>query len=224
MCTGIKAQAMNNEDVIKLTKANMTSMVIISAINQAKDRSFDVSTESLLSLKSQGVKEEVIAAMLSPGQPASIQQENSLSAGGYFKHGGSLERATELGAPDVTASGKAYIPIVGHGHNVPFYAWFKGAKAGKVLDRGDEIILAGYDVKPDALRFTQKEGKRYVIVYKSGLVSDDCKVTNMSFSRDTLTGYWTATLPKDLPPGEYCVIVELAGQSSPVYDFAVRDK
>ncbi|MER3431265.1 MAG: hypothetical protein C4324_09535 [Blastocatellia bacterium] len=70
---------MTNEDVISLTKAGLAPAIIIGKIRAAKTK-FDLSTDSLLKLKSAGVSDDVVAAMLEAksGKPVS---SNSVPAG-----------------------------------------------------------------------------------------------------------------------------------------------
>lgn len=56
-------QSMNNASVIKLAKAGLSDDVIISKIN-ASPAAFDTSTDGLIGLKSAGVKDKVVAAIV----------------------------------------------------------------------------------------------------------------------------------------------------------------
>lgn len=60
---------LNNADVVKLTKLELGDEVVIAKINQAKAVNFDLSTDALIQLKSDGVSKEVISAMLKMSTP-----------------------------------------------------------------------------------------------------------------------------------------------------------
>jgi hypothetical protein len=65
MCaTSISAETLTNSSVVALSKAGLGSDAIIAKIHNSAN-TFDLSTDSLISLKQQGVADEVIASMLS---------------------------------------------------------------------------------------------------------------------------------------------------------------
>jgi len=63
---------MTNDEVISLTKAGLASSIIIGKINSTPS-SFDTSTDALITLKKEGVTDEVVAAMMQAkaGRPVS---------------------------------------------------------------------------------------------------------------------------------------------------------
>ncbi|HVS89756.1 MAG TPA: hypothetical protein VHF01_16235 [Candidatus Acidoferrum sp.] len=63
-----KPEALTNSDVMKMVEAKLGDDLIISKI-QASACSFDTSTDTILKLKSQGVSDGVIQAMVSAGKP-----------------------------------------------------------------------------------------------------------------------------------------------------------
>jgi hypothetical protein len=62
-CPALIAQALNNEAVVKLAKAGMTDDIIVSTIN-ASPGAYDTSAEGLIALKTAGVPDKVISAMV----------------------------------------------------------------------------------------------------------------------------------------------------------------
>jgi hypothetical protein len=56
-------ETMSNDEVVSLTKAGLSPMIIIGKIRTSSP-GFDLSTDSLIALKQAGVSEEVLAAML----------------------------------------------------------------------------------------------------------------------------------------------------------------
>lgn len=71
-------QTLNNDAVIKLTKAGLTPELIISTIN-ATPGSYDTSPDGIIALKKAGVSDKVVAALLSKnsGAPASAGSEET---------------------------------------------------------------------------------------------------------------------------------------------------
>lgn len=63
-----RSEALTNADILKMIEAKLTDDLIISKI-QASACSFDTSTDTILKLKSQGVSEAVIQAMVVAGKP-----------------------------------------------------------------------------------------------------------------------------------------------------------
>lgn len=68
------AKPMTNDDVIQMTKANFDEQTIIQAIDTS-DPNFDTSVQGMIALKSMGVTEKVINAML-----AAVKHKNDLAA------------------------------------------------------------------------------------------------------------------------------------------------
>jgi len=60
------AKAMVNDDVIKMARAGLPESVIVTAIQSAENRQFDVSPNGLVALKTAGVSDATIAAMQRP--------------------------------------------------------------------------------------------------------------------------------------------------------------
>jgi hypothetical protein len=57
-------KALNNSEIVKLTKADLGDDVIIAKIKSAPSVEFATSTDDLVKLKQSGVSKPVIAAML----------------------------------------------------------------------------------------------------------------------------------------------------------------
>lgn len=60
------AAGMTNQDVTKMVAAGLSESLVITAIRQAKTRSFDTSADGLVALKKAGVPDAIIAVMLNP--------------------------------------------------------------------------------------------------------------------------------------------------------------
>jgi hypothetical protein len=58
--------AMTNDDVVKMVKAGLSEDIIISAIQATQERQFTLTPDGLIQLKTNGVPDRVVAAMLNP--------------------------------------------------------------------------------------------------------------------------------------------------------------
>lgn len=67
------AEKMTNANVIELVKAGLPDDTVIAKVRSG-GTAFDLSTEGLIALKAAGVSGPVMAAMISPGQPAPVAE------------------------------------------------------------------------------------------------------------------------------------------------------
>ena len=65
LCASFAAQAMNNDDVLKLVKAGLSETLILQSIETAPAPAFDTSAPGLVALKSGGASDAVVAKILS---------------------------------------------------------------------------------------------------------------------------------------------------------------
>ena len=61
---GTVALAVNNADVVKMTKAGLDEATVVAAVRGANPAEFDTSTDALIKLKEAGVSQTVIQAMI----------------------------------------------------------------------------------------------------------------------------------------------------------------
>lgn len=66
---GAAAEVLTNDDVVKLVKGGLPESVVVQKI-RTSERKFDTSADALIKLKSAGVPDKVIEAMLAPAAPA----------------------------------------------------------------------------------------------------------------------------------------------------------
>ncbi len=221
LACGLRAFGMTNADVIKMVDAGLGTDVILAAVIGASERKFETSADHLIALKTARVPDSVLAAMVAPPPVRAAPISGvSLTQGCYFLRGGVVSRGDALAEPELRVGGKAFIPFASLG-NVPVYAWFNGANASRVVERGDQIVVVGWDVKPQLVKFFIKEGRRYSTLTKRGMIIEESLVKNCDFSRDN-NNHWTATLPEDFAAGEYWVMVPIQGRETPAFDFRVR--
>lgn len=109
--TAFAQDEMTNDEVISLTKAGLSSSIIVGKIKTSKT-SFDMSTDALIKLKQAGVGDDVVGAMLEAksGKPV----------------GGSTSSST--GAAELTASGDPNDPMSKHGYGIYLYEEKDGAR------------------------------------------------------------------------------------------------
>jgi hypothetical protein len=62
-----ESTGMTNADVVNMVAAGLSEQIIMASIRDAKARSFDVSPNSLITLKKAGVSDAVLATMMNPG-------------------------------------------------------------------------------------------------------------------------------------------------------------
>jgi hypothetical protein len=93
LCVGVvlAQQPLTNDSVLKLSKAGMGDETIVSMIN-TQPASFSLNTDDMIALKSGGVSEKVIGAMLLKNTGATASQASAGSSpvheiGVYFKRG-----------------------------------------------------------------------------------------------------------------------------------------
>lgn len=72
--------SMNNDEVITLVKAGLSSSIIVSKIRSGKSN-FDLSTDNLIKLKKAGVNDEIIGAMLEASSGTTIRQASNSDGG-----------------------------------------------------------------------------------------------------------------------------------------------
>jgi hypothetical protein len=66
LCPILSAQALNNDAILKLAKAGVSEDIIVSTIN-ASPGAYDTSADGLIALKSAGLSDKVVAALVTKG-------------------------------------------------------------------------------------------------------------------------------------------------------------
>jgi hypothetical protein len=79
--SALSAWAVNNADVIKMSKAGLDEATITAAVRGAAPAEFDTSADGLVKLKQSGVSEGVIQAIIAKQSGGSSSSANSGSAG-----------------------------------------------------------------------------------------------------------------------------------------------
>ena len=78
-CTALIGQeALNNDSVVKMTKAGLSDDVIVSTLNSTAGK-YDVSPDGLIALKTAGVSDKVLAAVVAKAAQAKQDADNAAS-------------------------------------------------------------------------------------------------------------------------------------------------
>lgn len=220
-----------NETIVTMVKAGLGEELIISKI-QASQSQFDVSTETILKLKKEGVSERIIKAMLDAPMKANISDDKASP--------GIEPMAAFLGLPSITKSIEPFSMYVKHSnkvqemlrsfpeyahsmkkHTIPFY--FGPGDTWRYI-RGEKSIIR---VSGKCVFYTKENPQTFVLVKL-----DYQKAKNIRFAVET-GGLYKNTIPfkfqekpgsffemspaKELEKGEYAFI-----QTMGFYDFGIE--
>jgi hypothetical protein len=232
---GEDAQKMTNADVLKMVEAKLSDDLIVSKI-RGSACSFDTSTDTILKLKSQGVSDGVIQAMVSAGKPPSqastpaappADPNNPLSphAPGIYwlakNQGGQqltrLEASSYGGSKASMGFGKVkYKAELARPHaalriresSPEFWFYFEDAAQG--FGRGP---LAAQSSKPEDFVLAKMEGhekeRQLFVGQASGFGGQSGPRSKDAVPVDIqkiAPGIFKVTVSKALEPGEYCFV------------------
>ena len=116
--TLLAQQTLNNNSIIKMTKAGLSDDLIITTLN-TQPGSFDTSTDGLIALKSAGVSDKVVSAILTkPAVTAPAvrsQNKNEESSPGTSSHSAvdPPEEGTASGSGPIPAGARVVIAPMG---------------------------------------------------------------------------------------------------------------
>ena len=187
------AQEMTNSDVVKLVSAGLSEQVVLAATAQAPSRKFDLAPAALVELKSKGVPDSVIAAMLSVHAPAVRPASMTVSAppapprdpndpltprssGIYLDTGGSprLARLQSVDFEGFRTDGTMGNMLTGGVVKGTNNAVFRGGKAP--VRTGPNPVFYFYGSAPDrSMRLFKLKGKkneRLLVIFESGWVEN----------------------------------------------------
>ncbi len=105
--TAMAALAVNNADVVKMTKAGLDEATITAAVRGASPAEFDTSADGLVKLKQAGVSEGVIQAMIAKQSGGSSASSGSSGSSGTIKYK-NVEDSKVLPPMVDVAAGKEY--------------------------------------------------------------------------------------------------------------------
>ena len=239
--------ALTNSDIIKLSKLDLGSEIIIAKINQSKKFDFKLDTDSLVHLKQSGVSKDVIAAMLkkttppeSPAVPAASPTTTTVvpvmpptpgDEGVLLLAGGKeLKMHSVLGDLSTTW---AYVTTL-------MFLDFPGLKADLQTTEPTPKILIKSKKSPRGRVFfvkcesNKKDENRSVKLGRAGVFSNKSwgspdKDWTIDFeSKEITDGIWEITPKKPLEEGEYGLLFKggFMGMLEPtrgeLFDFGVK--
>jgi hypothetical protein len=229
-----RAEALTNADVLKMVEAKLSDDLIISKI-RASACSFDTNTDTMLKLKSQGVSDAVIQAMVSAGKPptqastpaAPPDPNNPLSphAPGIYSlaknQGGQqltrLEASSYGGSRGSIGFGKVKYKAVLAGphaalriHELSPEFWFYFEDAAQGFGRGP---LSAQASKPEDYVLTRMEGhekeRQLFVGQASGFGGQSGPRSKDAVAVEVQKigpGIFKVRVSKALEPGEYCFV------------------
>jgi hypothetical protein len=218
------ASALTNADIVKMSKANLGDELIIAKVQQAQKVDFKLETDDIIALKSAGVHQPVISAMLA-------RTTDSTASSGSSDDG-------DFPAVSLSGASGAHSLKALEGDHKQFAAPFVGLKHFMEFP-GEASATRIKDRKPVLeLRLGKNPAKTYWLVRLDpddedptrGLDLESIGMWGGSMSSEpdedfiistTMTeaggGVWKFTPKSDLKPGEYGLYAEKGF----VYDFGV---
>lgn len=226
------ADALTNDEVVKLVKLGLGEKVVIAKINQASEIDFDLETEALQRLKSKGVTANVIAAMLerASGGGGAVAGRGGFSAGGKVwlaKGSGAMELGSVAGYVEASI-GQAFKQALLFSFTSKFAVIARGQRARVRVSPAPTVAYTRYspsEIGIVRLTVQPDHDRRFVwVVSRVGSnqgefhpPEDDIKFVDEPMA----DGVYKLTLSKALTPGEYGVIAPGGSTGYVVHDFGV---
>jgi hypothetical protein len=237
--------AMTNDDVVRMVKAGLSEDIIISAIQAAKERQFTLTPDGLIQLKTNGVPDRVVAAMLNPAAAGGAAPGSGAGAG----TGTAPPPTPTLGGAPTTAplpvaevslvSSTGTQAIMPEGGDISqtfavirtiVWANFRGLKSdARTADRRPSILIRTDEAKFDT-RFmivkadVDEDDNVRSVRMRSGVYSvstafqPDSSWIIATVATQEQPGTWRMTIHRDLDRGEYGV---MDTQNRYLYGFAI---
>jgi len=235
---------LTNDDVVKLHKLDLGDEIVIAKINQAAAVDFRLDTDSLVSLKTEGVSKPVIEAMLKRATPAAPAAASGAPAGaapgmaGPFGSGDAVTGAmsqgyarlcTKDGDLELTSIAGSVSATYAFVTMLQFMDYPELAARVRTNDPKPSVLLRVqgnptgrvFWVKADP---DKNDNVRSVKVGRGGMfgvksVTTPDKDWTIPFeSKEEQPGLWRLTPRGQLKPGEYGIYVG----TGELYDFAIE--
>lgn len=238
---------MTNEAVIKMVKSGLSEDLIIGAIKGATKKSFDLSADGLIALKTAGVSDKIMMIMsgiepppppvTAPTPAPKIEPTVPTREPGFYISVTGKETPLD---PSVITGGKVgtkRMMLTGGFGKAKMKAIVKGERAsirvsmptdlifvaGNGLSHPNEISIVKFGIEDKSRVFQVGETGAFSGV-RSGIRDED----SMPYKAEKIgPGTFKLVLDKPLPPGEYALMsaamvqVSLAGTSGKLWDFGV---
>jgi hypothetical protein len=217
-------EALTNDSIQKMAKAGLSDDVVVSMI-QGQPGNYNLTPDTLVALKKDGVSDKVLAAMAakSSAPPADKAKDEfeDLDVGVYhkvkdvwtlvatepvnWKSGGMLKSFASQGIVKGDVNGRLQGPTSGTKMNTPLEFLIKAPDGIEATD----FQLVRLHVKSDAREFRTVTGG---VIHSSGGSSRDAVVFQQTrIAKRT----YKITLPDTAPPGEYAFLAPgLTGSSA----------
>ena len=236
--------AMTNDDVLALVNAGLSDPLVVAKVEQAEVVAFDLSTETLISLKNAGVAEDVLAAMLDRSSTATVEPEAQapLASTPPMQLPGTEEITVRLMADE----GATELPMVPgslsrNGFAGFGFTWLNIPGTAARVRIGDRrprlqvrtpfppdkrVFLVVLDEdRDDNMRSLKIGSFKQRLRFKSQAMArpDQDRVLPYS-SEETQAGIWELAPEVDLEPGEYGIFVDFQARtlaSGSIFPFGV---
>jgi len=233
--TSLAQEVLTNDSVVQMVKAGLPEAVVIAKIRSTATK-FDLRTESLVSLKKNGVSDKVLEAMMAPGSPSSGAVAAAPAAPASA---GSLRDRDAI----YHLVGGKYVEIFPTSANLETNMAFfqsksevvlEGRKAKYRLSDKQPVFLSTYGptdaplvkLKPGDsnddrnLKISSGAFMPFGGTQKMGVRNEDKIATNIE--RDA-RGFYRVTPAAPLPPGEYGFILAsgFGAGVGKIFDFGV---
>lgn len=232
-----QSKPFTNADVLQMTKAGFDEQTIIKAVESAAP-GFDTSVEALVALKSAGVSEKVIGAMLDASKPKPVPEATSPSY---------VNLATEAGVYATVKDTMVEIEpeLVawrGAGFATSLFGLLPGETYGQIQGTESPLRLSGpleFIIRcPEGtsvgeyqlLRLEQKEGQREFLAVTSGAIHSrsGAEKHRVAFVSEKIAPRTYRVKLADLKKGEYGFLPPGAttgnvASTGKVYSFGVVD-
>ncbi|MGH7300739.1 MAG: hypothetical protein ACREJE_10035 [Candidatus Rokuibacteriota bacterium] len=234
--TSLAQEVLTNDSVIQMIKAGLPESVVISKIRSTATK-FDLRTESLVSLKKNGVSDKVLEAMMAPGSPATGTQVAAATPAAAAT--GSLRDRDVI----YQIIGGKYVELFPTSANLETNMVFfqsksevvlEGRKAKYRISDKQPVFLSTYGptdaplvkLKPGDsnddrnLKISSGAFMPFGGTQKMGVRNEDKIATNIE--RDA-RGFYKVTPAEPLPPGEYGFILAsgFGAGVGKIFDFGI---
>lgn len=221
-----------NQTIIQLTKAGLSKEIIKAKI-QNSICVFDLSTDGLVALKSNGIDNDVVGAMLqkfsSPITPVAPTGIAALSSGIYINKGEQFAMIEPSVLTNVKSGGFGEVmkrALVSGLINAKTKAAIAGVESLNKISGNNPVFIFVFDTTVSAfnnssvlgvvqspnefilVKLTQEKKTREVVVGKSNSVGANVGIDDkvlVSFSNKRIKkGVYEVTINSPLEPGQYC--------------------
>lgn len=232
----VAEEILTNETVVKMVKAKLGDTLIIGKIKTSKTN-FDLSTDAIINLKSVGVSEKVIEAMLGGAasviQPTDKPQEKVLNGDFFLLQNGNMVEIEEHGGYRKANYAKAFFTM-GIAGDVSYRIGGSKARLRIPASKDNLVFISKIKIDPylaqggDLLKLMTKGEIRFFVCSSSGFstVTAEAGVPKQEYkikyeTKKNSDGTYTITTAEPLVPGEYAFVATPTQSGIRIFDFGV---